>query len=101
MNHEERRELKRHAAKALKEAKGFFLIVSNGNGMPTYFYDLIRLTDENENADTDIRVQAMQAAAGTAMGVLNNYEQELKARIEAVKIEAEKKHLVAGEAKSE
>jgi hypothetical protein len=100
MNHEERRELKRHAAKALKEARAFFLVVSDGCGMPTYFYDLVRLEENNPDFATDIRVLAMQRVSGDAVGVLNHFESILKQRVNEARIEAEKKRLAEGEPKS-
>lgn len=100
LNHEERRELKRNAAKALREARAFFLVVSDGRGMPTYFYNLVRLEENNPNFATDIRVLAMQRVTGNAVGVLNHFEAILKQRVDEARIEAEKKRLAEGEKKS-
>lgn len=87
MNHEERRELKRKATKALKEAKTFFLVVCDGKKMPIYYHDLTQLAAD----DTDIRVIAMQAAAGSALGALNTAQQQVNKRLEEEKNRAEVK----------
>jgi hypothetical protein len=77
MNHDQRRELKKKATKALKEAKTFFLVVCDGKKMPVHYFDLTQLGAD----DTDIRVIAMQAAAGSALGALNTAQQQVEKRV--------------------
>jgi hypothetical protein len=96
MNHEQRRELKRKATKALKESKSFFLVVCDGKKLPVHYFDLTQLGKD----DTDIRVIAMQAAAGSALGALTQAEEQVKKRVaESQKVEDEKERLAKGEFK--
>lgn len=91
MNHEQRRELKRRAIAKLKFSKAFFLLTSDGKGMPIHFFDLTQLGQD----ETDIRVIAMQSAVGAALGAVNSADEALKKRIEEMeKIAAAKKALV-------
>lgn len=80
MNRDNRREFKKKACEALKNAKGFLLVVTDGLKMPVHFYDLTNL-DKN---DTDIRVIAMQNATGAALNAIDVLNEKLKERIALV-----------------